>query len=749
MAEQATGSSSKLVIDAYVSASDAAGNWSDVTYAFALVEVVQAGSPASGTGIAANVAATGMGNLWVGTFDFDWNPGGLQTVQIVGLSVVRVYHNSDGTPPSPFFISGGMGATGTLGVGGPTSVSVAPALATLKVVPGTPSSVAAVRNSDTQVTVSWSQSSASNGQPVSNTIRRKINGGAWADVVTISPATSAALAAAANQKLVYGVKAANSAGVSGWSADSAPVYTTPAAPSGVTATKVGSDIVVAWTPNVAFTEHTHVVERSYSTDGGATWSAWSTLTSSVASGTSTYTHVAPNSSQIHRYRVSAKNTDVGALTSSTVQSNSVQLLAAPNKPTIPALAPFQDKAATFRFPWVHNPVDTTSQTKRQVRYSIDGGTTWTTGSKTSSSAQYLDFAGSTWAANVAVTFQVRTKGDYDSGADGDASYSPWSDSVTVTFKTKPVATITTPANSSTYVQAALTAAIGFSQAESATFVSATIGLYASGGVTLLEEIVSTTLAGTLFATRLADGTSYVLKATVTDSNGITSAQVTSSFSVDYTEPVAAVVALTYLPDSGIAQISLTIPAAGGGLVAASTVTIDRVIGGVSENVVSNYPSASSLTILDLTPTINGDNLYRVTTKSIDGATAVVTATLTTTETVWAFMSKGAGYTQIIRLGGKLSPVAKPSVDSTLVKTAGRRRPIGLYATTGDLEVTGVAEWATDFGSTPEEIEAFLMIAGKGCYRDSSGRRMFGRISGQVSRESSDYGRFSYSVIETA
>lgn len=746
MAEVNTGTSGKLVVETSF-VGNAAGNYSDVTYVVGLWEIASA--PITHSGANVLVEITTLGLVVDAPFTFDWRPGGLQT-QVLASGTERVYHNADGTPPASFGVLAAITDTGTASAGGPTSLFVPVSLATLKVIPGAPSACSAARVSDSAVTVSWAQSSASNGQPTSNTIRRRINGGSWADVATISPTTSAGLSAAVNQKLEYAVKAANTAGVSAWSGTSTAIFTTPAAPTGVTATKVGSDIQIAWTPNVAFTEHTHKVENSYSTDGGATWSGWSTLTSSVTAGTSTYTHTGPNASYQHKYRVSARNTATGNLTSSAVTSNTVVLLTAPNKPTVAAPAPFQDKAAIFRFGWTHNPVDTTAQTKYQYRYSTNGGSSWaTTSSKTTSANPYHDFAANTWAANAAITFQVRTKGAYDSGSDGDASYSAWSDSITVTFKTKPVATITTPADSSTYVQAALTAVLGFSQAESATFVSARIGLYASGGVTLLEEIVSTTLAGTLFTTRLADGTSYVLKATVTDSNGITSAQVTSSFSVDYTEPVAAVVALTYLRESGIAQIGLTIPGAGGGLAAASTITIDRVIGGVSENVVTDYPSASSLTILDLTPTIYGDNLYHVTTKSVDGATTVVTATLTTAETMWAFMSKGADYTQIIRLGGKISPVAKPSVDSALVKTAGRVRPIGLYATTGDLEVTGVAEWATDFGSTPEEIEAFLMIAGKGCYRDSSGRRMFGRIAGQVSRESSDYGRFAYSVIETA
>lgn len=744
MADAGTGTWGNLHLDvSYVP--NAAGNYCDVSWAFYLYETGGPNLAFDTTGtINASVSVVSAGTVYSAPFNFDWRPGGLQS-QLLASGTTRVYHNSNGTPPASFSVTGSIGATGTSSAGGPSSVTQSVSLPTLKVVPGIPTAVTAARISDTSDTVSWAQSSASNGQPTSNTIRQKVNGGAWSDVVTISPATSANLTCAANQKIIYGVKASNTAGDSAWSADSAPLFTTPAAPTSVVATKSGSDIVITFVDNVAFAEHSHLLEHGVDVAGVITWDG-STL-ATITAGTLTYTHTAPNPAQKHVYRLKAKNTDVAGLASANVQSNTVQLLTAPNKPAVPATAPFQDKAATFRFTWVHNPVDTTVQTKRQVRYSLDGGSTWTTGAKTTDANQYLDFAGGTWAANVAVTFQVRTKGGYDSGGDGDASYSPWSDSITVTFKTKPATAILSPANASTYVQAALTVGLSFTQAEAATFVSATIELWQAG--LLLESINSTTLAGTLFATRVANGGTYTVKATVKDSNGLVSSQVTSTFSVTYTSPVAAVVAVTYLSESGIAQLELTIPAAGGGLAAAVSVTIDRLIDGVSENVVSAYPSAPSLTILDTTPTIAGDNVYKVTTISADGATTVVSLTKTIAEQQWAFMSKGAGYTQIIKFGGAIKPVAIPTVDSALVKASGRRRAIGLYAKTGGLVVTGVGDLITGEGSTPKEIEDFLLITGKGCYRDPSGRRIFGVIEGQVARDTAKFGSVSYSVTETA
>jgi hypothetical protein len=740
VADANTGSVGVIRVDVSESSPNPATNQSVVSWAFYLIELRGTSNSTFGNGKSATVDWSGVANLFNGTFSFDWRAAGQQTTLIASGSFT-VTHNPDGS--GSVTIQGNMGATGTSGAGGPTSVAQGLTLTKLTSLPGVPSSVAASRISDTQATVSWAQTSPSNGQPTSNTIRQSVNGGAFTDVVTISPATSATIPCAANQKIVYGVKGANAAGSSAWSANSAPLYTTPAAPSSVAATKSGSDIIVTFVDNVAFVEHQHVLEHGVDVAGTITWDGSPLAT--ISAGTLSYTHAAPNPAQRHVYRLTAKNTDTGALTSAPVQSNVVQLLAPPNKPTVPAPAAFQDKAATFRFAWVHNPVDTSAQTKRQVRTSIDGGSTWTTGAKTADVNQYLDFAGGTWTANTAVTFQVRTKGQYDSGSDGDASYSPWSDSVTVTFKTKPVATITAPANASTATQAALTVVLGFSQAEAATFVTATIGLYS--GATLLEEIVSTTLAGTLFATRVLDGNTYTVKATVTDSNGLVSAQASSTFDVNYTEPVPAVATVTYLPDSGIAQIDLIIAAAGGGFVAAVAVTIDRTIGEVQENVITAYPSAAELTILDTTPTIFGDNVYAITTISGDGATSVVYVTLTTVEQEWAFLSKGPGFGQIIRISGTAFE-ATPTVDSTLVKAAGRRRPIGLYANTGNLVVTGKADLAPGYGSTPEEIEAFLLTSGKGCYRDASGRRMFGQIAGKISRPDAATTQVTYTVTET-
>jgi methionine-rich copper-binding protein CopC len=510
----------------------------------------------------------------------------------------------------------------------------------------------------------------------------------------------------------------------------------------VAAKDAALDITVSWTPNVAFTEHEHVVE--FSTNAGSSWSSLAT----VAGGTSTYKQVAPNPALIHVYRVRARNTDTGALTSAWVESNSVQLLAAPNAPTLAALPTNANKAADLVVTWTHNPVDTTPQTAYELEYSTNGGGSWTSSTKTTSTVSSYTIPASTHAANVTVTVRVRTWGQATTGGAETTGASDWSTTDAVTFKTIPVVTITAPADESVLDEAALNVVLGFSQAESATFVQATIVL--TEGVTELESKVSTTLAGTLMDTEVEDDGSYSLSVTVLDSNGLTSAAVVSDFTVDFTPPATAGVVLTYDRDSGSTQIAVTIPAAGVGEVEAEFVTISRVIDGVRETLFTEYPvTVGAITFLDTTPTINGSNQYRVRTISGDGATADATVSLTTTETLWAFLSTGAGYGNYVSFGGDLTLSAKPARASALIPTAGRREPIALFGENTSRAVSGSTTLAADLGSTPAEVEAFMLEAGLVCYRDPSGRRVFGRLSGTVDTPSDLTSAFKFTVDEAS
>jgi len=618
---------------------------------------------------------------------------------------------------------------------------------TLPGIPSAPTTPTVSYVSTTQVGVAWSHTSAADSYPTSSQVRQFVNDGVWVDLTPISVSTSVTIWVGENTKRIVQVREINSTGTSAWSSSSAPVFTTPAAPTSVAAAKNASlNIVLTFTRNVAYSEYEHVVEHGVVVGGVTTWDA-SPLTT-LSSGVSTYTHVSPNSGNLHVYRVYAKNTDVGARSSAKVTSNTVQLLVAPNKPTLPALGPKLDKAKDFTPTWVHNPVDTTPQRAYEFGYSTDGGTVWSSTGKITSTVSSKTVAASTYAADAALTIRVRTWGEATTGGSEGTGASPWSDQKTVTFKTRPVVTITSPADSSTYSQAALIVELGYSQAESATFVNATINLYSGVGA-LLETLVSATRSATLLDTPVDNGESYKLKVTVVDSNGLVSDEVESVFSVVYSLPVAAVATATYLPDSGVGQLDLIIYDPGGSHVEATLVTITRTVGGSTEIVVLEYPVSEVLTILDTTPTIHGTNTYKVTTISADGATASTTVVMMTSENRWAFLSTGEGYSVIVKFGGNLSLSIAPTVDSTLIKTAGRARPVALYGSTGDLIVSGSCVVVTGQGSSADELEAFLKIPQKGCYRDPTGRRLFGQVVGKVDRQNSLMGSFAYTVTETS
>lgn len=746
MADQNTGTSGLIRVTASVVDQSAEGLWWDISWSFQLIERVSAGSTFTNIAKDWNVSIEGVGVVASGTYTFDWRPAGLQS-QTIASATTRVSAPGNGSGAGLGDVTGYIAASGTSGAGGPASVTQSVTPPTLTVVPGTPSAVTATRVSDTEITVAWSQSSASNGAPTANTIQRRVNGGDWVDAVTIAPTTSASVSAAADQKLEYRVKGTNAAGDSAWSAASTAIYTTPDAPTSVSVSKDSAlDITVAWTPNVAFVEHEHVVEHGVDVAGTITWD--SSPLAVVTAGTSTYLHEDPDPADVHVYRVFARNTDTGALESAKVLSNTVQLLAAPDAPTLANLPNFAAKTLALVVGWTHNPVDTTGQTAYEFEYSTNGGSSYTSTGKVTSTTPTYTVAADAYAANVALTVRVRTWGEATSGGSDGTGASPWSTTDTVTFKTRPVATITAPADESTYTQADLTVALGFSQAESASFVSATIVL--SEGATELESRLSTTLAGTLMDTQVEDAGTYTLSVTVLDSNGLTSVAVESTFDVAYTKPVAATFTPTYDVDSGTVELAVTIPAAGGGEAEAVAVTISRVIDGVRETVRANYPvEPGNITFIDTTPVTFGSNQYRVRTISEDGATTDTIETLAIADGVWAFLSTGDGYGDIVSFWADLSVSASPRRDSSLVPTSGRERAIALFGENRSLSVSGSAAIVPEMGSTPAEIEAFLMRAATVCYRDPTGRRMFGRATGSLDSPSSLTSSFTFTVDEAS
>lgn len=736
-----TGTSGSLQLNVTETSTNSAANTSVVSWNLRLIERVATSGVWNNTGTGASVNINGT-TVFSGDFDFDWRPSGLQNT-VIASGTRTIAHDANGS--KTIAVSGHMGSTGTGSAGGPTDVGFSLALATLVVVPGVPTAVTATRISDTQTQLGWAQSSASNGQPTTNTIQESNDSGVtWADLTTINDALSAVVGTDPNTKSRYRVRGNNSAGSSAYSVASADIYTTPSAPTNVTAAKDAAlNINIAFTSNVGYPAYNHEVWHGTVAAGVTTWDGAALAT--LPAGTFAYQHVTPNPAQVHIYRVRATQ---GVLASAYGTSAAVQLLAAPNKPTISAMAAFADKASALVTNWVHNSVDTSPQSAYEFSYSTNGGTTWTTTGKVASTAGTKTLAANTFVANNAVTIRVRTWGAATTGGSDGTGASPFSDLTTVTMKTIPVATVTSPANGAVVTTSSLKVNLGFAQAEAATFVQGEIKVI-QGGVTL-EDSLTNTLIGTQMATVLANAGTYTVSARVRDSNGLWSAWVSNTFTVTYLTPVTPGVTLSYVTSSGFGQIDVTLAAPGAGESAATTVTITRAInGGIPETIVDSYPAAAALSFFDTTANINGTNTYAVTATSALGATKTVTGDLVTNEQRRAFLSKGAGFNTVTVFGGNLSVSESLSVASNTVEAAGRTKPIGLYGIQTNVQLKVDSLVYSGFGSSVDELRSILLLPGKACYRDSSGRRVFGTVSGSVAYKKVDRADLSFTVTETS
>ncbi|WP_136051205.1 fibronectin type III domain-containing protein [Microbacterium sp. K36] len=322
----------------------------------------------------------------------------------------------------------GIGATGTTGLGGPSSHSAA----ITRALPAAPSALTVTRVSDTQHTLNWSR----NATYSSVVVQRRTDGGAWQQVGAPSgnAFTFTDTTTTGDRKYEYRVAGKTAAGQSTWSGITT-VYTTPAAPTGITAARSGNDIVVAAAGVPRYATSYDVM------DGAAV----------VATGVSLpFTHTAPSPSAPHTYTVRGK---VGTLAGAySAPSNTVQLLAPPNAAT--GLTPNGAVRAgddVVRVAWTHNPVDSSVQTAYELRYRSVGTSTWTTLSGTAAAFRDLTLTVGPWE------WQVRTKGSH-------ADFSPWSATATVTVIDRPGVAVIQPDTS--WDRSALTVVWSWFQAQS-------------------------------------------------------------------------------------------------------------------------------------------------------------------------------------------------------------------------------------------------------------------------------------------
>lgn len=744
-----TGTSGDLVLDTNEVGYDISGNWSDIDWALYLVERNTSNTTWSGGGISFSVGQHNVQEWASGTFGFDWRPGGNQTV-LIASGRNRVGH--DGNGGGTVTVGATIGSTGTSAAGGPTSIQNSLDMTLLRQPPGTPYDLSATRVSDSQVRISYTNTWGTNGNPAQNQVEIEGVPSGGNTVMTFDAVNQINVAILANEKKRYRVRAGNSAGWSAWSAWTSYIYTTPAAPSNVQAAKnSGTGIVVTFDSNVQYGEFNHEVWHGIrNTDGTLTWDNGPITT--LSSTARSYTHTNPDLSKVHRYSVRAKQ---GSLYSGYMESNDVKLAAPPSKPTMIAQPGTTDRGTTTTFTWKHNSTDTSPQTAYELRRNWNGGAPSagaTTGKVSGNDNTWTIGANN---ANSSVSVQVRTWGQATTGGSDGTGASEWSDIQTVQIRNIPTTSITSPTQNQVINSASVRANISFAQDEGAFFVQAQMELRRGTSSTspLVESLSVMNTQGIEFDTALSNGQSYVIRARVKDSNGLWSAWAARLFSVSFLSPPVPVVTLSYLPDSGAVQVSVVFPEPASDESAPATVTITRRInGGTTEDVVRDYPINTDIAILDNTASVNGSNAYTIVATSDQGATSRVSKTLVTKELRRAFLGKGTSFSRVGVFGGNLSVDDTVSVASAVMEAAGRTKPVGLYGVETSVVVKVSSFIYEGLGSTPDFLRDLLLVPGKACYRDATGRRVFGTVKGGVSRDAqgnADRATLTFTITETS
>src|SRR5690606_4025610 len=130
----------------------------------------------------------------------------------------------------------------------------------------------------------------------------------------------------------------------------------------------------------------------------------------------TYDHVGPSLVDTHTYRVrhviNAPGTVGHGLASAFRQTNTVQLAAPPNPPTILGPNGARDATGDITLSWQHNPVDSSEQRQYEWRWRIEGDPTWTTEPVEVTDAESHLVPGGTWNNGDTIEWAVRTWGEH-------------------------------------------------------------------------------------------------------------------------------------------------------------------------------------------------------------------------------------------------------------------------------------------------------------------------------------------------
>ena len=494
--------------------------------------------------------------------------------------------------------------------------------------PNAPSGCSATRNSDTKATVSWSNGSTTTTKPRTATlVERSTDGGSWTQVASVGASATSYSdnGISANHRYVYRVRASNTAGKSGYST-SGYIYTTPAAPASVTASKTSaSSVQVAITGAAPYAS---AYDVAVTLDGGTTWDT-------IAQPTSMPYLDANAPAGTVQYRVRAIR---GSLASAWTASNQLVTITPPLAPTITAQPPNPTElGATVTVGWTPNHPDGTAQSAAQVRVTPPSGAATTHDVSGDSTTYSVDCAtAGTWQV------QVRTKGL-------DPDWGTWSDATSWGVYAAPAVVITSPASDGDTLDE-LPVVVTWTVTDTTGVSSQTVTLSDEGGTVYSATVGNSARSLSIGSdvVSIANLADYSVTVRVTGGSGLVASTV-REFSTDWAPPAAPTATVQVDEDAMTANVTVFIGEDDGTAPATESLMVTR-IGADGTRWVVGSELASGDTVTDPLPPLGVEYSYEITASAAAGATASVTYTEYIRSRSWA-LNFGAGAGEVLMLYG--------------------------------------------------------------------------------------------------
>lgn len=722
-------------------------------------------------------ANTGLRLAWSGadsgslTFN---NTSGSGAVTLRATMTTRYTYTSSGGSPGTRYLSASVSNTYNGVTPGATRTVTIPARPTG--IPNAPTIGNAVYSSDSQTTLSWTNNASPNGY-TSITVQALVNGtGGWKTVATLSGAPTSFVdrTSRPNQRVQYRVRANNGSGSSPWSGSSPFFYTTPAPPSNVSVSLGSGGLAqLTWQNNVGWVDgtgqvgYTTVIQKS--TNSGSTWT---TVNAGRGAAFSDWTDSTALTG-LTRYRLATKAENRSPNTgpqSAWVTSSDISVAIPPLAPTNLVPSDVMDPGLATSFYWTYRPgADGALQNNYELQWSADSGSTWTsTGKLFGISWPSPSYPGAdpgklygshvlpagTLPNNTTILWQVRTWGYH-------ADPGPWSASQAVDTSTTPAVNITSPTDPVQMLPVTVT--WDYSQPDDLPQVSWAVQVFDSEGSPITSNAEHGDASSYLPQVPFLNGRTYTILVSARSSAGL---QATDeiTFTVDLIPPANVQMTPVFNADSGTVSIGLNADNPQDG-VTAGVVSVDiqrSINGGDWITIIAGVPITedSPTSVVDLLPSLNGTNTYRVVAMSVAPSQSVQDPLDVPvngfSDCEWAFVNWGDDLTTVER--GK----CEPSLSQALTRkkemhaASGRRWPMALIGDsrssvtsvsltieTGDQSDCPVIvdwepgefpgdPWSPVYGtlvrsSPPREWSLMALDATHVVYRDWTGRREYGVV----------------------